>query len=406
MRRHAIRILKILHGAMLLACLYNIVMQQLTERHGLLLLRNLYFLLLSAVLFEAAERAKKVWQFVLPAVLLLGDAWLAGGGGWGSIWMCVCAGLASFSYFAARAKKTDCWLAQPGYPWLLLYLALYFVGMHFESRFLMSFASVGAGCYFILCSFYVNLTEVENFVKTHSTLERLPVKRLGRINQGMMWMFSGITVAAMVLSPFLGLDQLVWALGRALRAVLAWILGFLPQGSSQEEIVQEEMGQQQMALPSDPEEVSPLLELLYRLIDILAFVLLICLILGLLYMGLRKLYRFYRQFYQETEENGDRIERLMAAAPGEVRKNTDRRPGERLFWNFSWEARVRKHYKRQIQKAYREQIPDTATPSQLEEQLEMSGEEKAILHRCYEKARYGKEGLTREEMQEALKMKQ
>ena len=107
MRQHAIKILKILHGAMLLACLYSIVMQQLTERHGLLLLRNLYFLLPSAAFFLAAEGAKKVWQFVLPAILLLGGAWLAGGGGWGSIWMCVCVGLAAFSYFAARAKKDE-----------------------------------------------------------------------------------------------------------------------------------------------------------------------------------------------------------------------------------------------------------------------------------------------------------
>lgn len=404
MRKTGIKLLEILHGAMLLSGIYCIVMQQITDNVWLML-RSIYFLIPSAALSFAAVHAKKFWQFLLVSFLAAAGGYLAAGMTAGSVWMCVLIVVAAFSFFASRAQHTDCWLSQPAYPWLLLFLVVYFTGMYFHSEFLKNYAVFCAGSYFILCNFHRNLTEMEIFVQTHASLERLPVKKLGRTNQMMMWFLSGFTVIMMLLSPFLGMDHVLTAAGRILRALLQWLLNLIPQGTPGDPAQQQ--AAQQMMMSSDVgEEIPRWLEIIYRFLDILGFCILICMILGVIFLFLRKLYQYYCQFYQETEENGDKIERLIAPPMGETRRKTGQKRKERLFWDFSWDARIRKHYKKQIWRAYRgETVPMERTPRELEEMLELDSGQREVLHRCYEKARYAKEECTREEMQETLKIR-
>ena len=62
MRKYAMKVLEILHGGMLLAAIYCIVMQQVTDDIRMLL-RGLYLLIPCAVLSVAAARVRKFWQF-------------------------------------------------------------------------------------------------------------------------------------------------------------------------------------------------------------------------------------------------------------------------------------------------------------------------------------------------------
>lgn len=404
MRKYAMKILEILHGGMLLAAIYCIVMQQVTDDIRMLL-RGLYLLIPCAVLSVAAARVRKFWQFFLAAILVGAGGYLAGGTTAGRIWICFLVVVAAFSFFEARARRTVCWLSQPAYPWLLLFLAVYFLGMYFESSFLRYYAVFNAGCYFIFCNFHTNLTEMELFIQTHASLERLPVKKLGRTNQMMMWFLSGFTILIMFLSPFVGMEHVLTAAGRAFRDVLQWLLNLIPHGNS-ENMVMQQAAQQQMMMPGTAEEVPRWLQIIYQILDILGFIILICMILGVVFLFLRKLYQIYCQFYREPEENGDKIERLIAPPVGENRKRSGERRKERLFWDFSWEARIRKHYKKQIWRAYQDRrIPPEQTPRELEDELDMDGQSRELLHRRYEKARYGKEPCTREEMQEVLKIR-
>lgn len=66
-------------------------------------------------------------------------------------------------------------------------------------------------------------------------MERLPVRRLARINQGMMWIVSGLTAAAMIVAPYLGLDQLIRQLGNTLKTVIRWLLLLIPNSPVEEE---------------------------------------------------------------------------------------------------------------------------------------------------------------------------
>lgn len=404
MRKFGIKILEILHGAMLLSGIYCIVMQQITDDIWLML-RSIYFLIPSAALFFAAIHARKFWQFLLVSFLTAAGGYLAGGTTAGSAWMCVLIVVAAFSFFVSRAQHTDCWLSRPAYPWLLLFLVVYFTGTYFQNEFLRNYAVLSAGSYFILCNFHINLTEMELFVQMHASLERLPVKKLGRTNQMMMWFLSGFTVIMMLLSPFLGMEHVLTAAGRILRNLLQWLLNLIPRGASGD-LAQEEAVKQMLMSADMEKEIPRWLEIIYQFLDILGICIFICMILGVIFLLLRKLYQYYCQFYQETEENGDKIERLIAPPKGETRKKLGQKRKERLFWDFSWNARIRKHYKKQIWRAYHgETVPLERTPRELEEVLELDSGQREILHRCYEKARYGNEECTREEMQEVLNIR-
>lgn len=111
MRKYAMKILEILHGGMLLAAIYCIVMQQVTDDIRMLL-RGLYLLIPCAVLSVAAARVRKFWQFFLAAILVGAGGYLAGGTTAGRIWLCFLVVVAAFSFFEARARRTVCWLSQ------------------------------------------------------------------------------------------------------------------------------------------------------------------------------------------------------------------------------------------------------------------------------------------------------
>lgn len=64
--------------------------------------------------------------------------------------------------------------------------------------------------------------------------------------------------------------------------------------------------------------------------------------------------------------------------------------------------RIRRKYKKTIKKAGKYQPTGAETPAELEERNELSGDGMRRLHDGYEKARYSREGCTKEEA-EALR---
>lgn len=402
--KRKIRILEILHSFLLISMLYDLIIQVMEPGNPFVVYQNLLLLPAVAVLSVSCRRAKYFWQFFMVSAAVTAAVFFLETCG---IWMGICGGLAAFSYFYARAKKEDCWLEVPAYPWLIGYLLLFFEGEYLHNEFMGLYLSVKAAIYFLLYNFYTNLVEMEHFVRIYGSLERLPVHRIGKINRRMMWIFNGTVAAAMIAAPFLGIDGMLRQLGRALKEILRCILLLLFHGGgSEEEAV---MPQQSAALMMPPpvgeEEASIFSRILSQVLNILGWALAIALLLAVLWIFLRRLYFLYRDFHVRTEENGDRVERLIAPPVMEKKSRLKRIPGEHLFWNRSFNARMRKHYRKRVLREWAETPPFWYTPCQLEEELTMGEEERKKFHGLYEKARYGKSECSREEMEELLKIK-
>lgn len=404
MRKYLVRGIEIFHGFLLLSALYCCIMQQISSSDMKNFLKSLLLIPLVGILSVTVEKVKYFWQYFLIAVIAVALAAAAAGNGYARIWMVVCGVIAAFSYFFARAGKKECWLESPALPWLVLYLVMYLIGNNLKREFLIWYASFGAGIYYLVCNLHTNLTEMDEFVRTHNHLERLPVKRLGKINGRMMWMQSGVIAAAMFTAPFVGIDQIIRQMGRALRKIVMLLLSLLPSGSS-EELVEETTKNAQQMMMGGGEEVSAFWALIYKILDIIGWMIAAFLVLLTIWMILKKIYDMYRQFNVRTEENGDRIERLIAPPVGEKKRVLERKKKENLFWDRSPDARIRKYYKKRVLKDLKA-VPELFwTPTQLEENVVMSREEKEKFHFYYEKARYGKQECTKEDMQNMMKLR-
>lgn len=402
--KRKIRILEILHSFLLISMLYDLIIQVMEPGNPFVVYQNLLLLPAVAALSVSCRRAKYFWQFFLASAAVTAAVFFLGTCG---IWMGICGGLAAFSYFYARAKKEDCWLEVPAYPWLIGYLLLFFEGEYLHNEFMGLYLSVKAAIYFLLYNFYTNLVEMDHFIKAHGTLERLPVNRIRKINQRLMWLFNGTVAAAMIAAPFLGIDGMIRQLGRGLKEIFRWILiGLFHGGNSNEEaMIPQQSAAPMMAPPAGEEETSLFARIFSQILDILGWVIAIALILAVLWIFFRRLYFLYRDFHVKTEENGDRVERLIVPPVTEKKSGMKRISGEHLFWNRSHNARMRKYYKKRVLREWAETPPFWYTPCQLEEELTMGEEERKKFHGLYEKARYGKSECSREEMEELLKIK-
>lgn len=403
MRKYYIKGLEIFHGFLLLSGVYCCIMQQISKSELQIFVRSFLLIPVVGILSVSVSKVKHFWQYFLIGAVTAAAAMAASGGGYSRVWIGVCAVIAVFSYFVARAGKRSCWLDTPVYPWLVLYLGMYLLGERLGSTFLVRYAALGAGIYYLVCNIYVNLKEVDEFVRTHSSLERLPVKRLGRINGRMMWIQSGVIAAAMCAAPFLGIDQMIRQAGSVLRRLIVLLLSLLPQG--EEELLEEAAEAAPEMMMEAGKTPSAFLLLLYKILDIIGWMFAACLVLLCIWLILKKIYEMYMQFNAHTEENGDRIERLIAPPTSEKKKMLEKQKKENLFWDRSPNGRIRKFYKRRIWKDLRKEPEPSWTPAQLERDVEMPGEEKEKFHFYYEKARYGNVGCTKEEMQDMMKLR-
>ena len=77
-----------------------------------------------------------------------------------------------------------------------------------------------------------------------------------------MWIVSGLTAAAMIVAPYLGLDQLIRQLGNALKTVIRWLLLLIPNSPVEEETMATEQAQQ--AMPAVGNQAPWFLELFYK----------------------------------------------------------------------------------------------------------------------------------------------
>ena len=213
MRKYLIYLLEILQGFLLLSSIYCAVMYQILSDEKTVFGQSLWILLILVTEYIAVRLAKHFWQFLLAGAASLAIIWFFAGAGFGRIFLLILGVLVILSYFKARAGDDICWLEKPAYPWLILFFMMFCLGRYFNSLFIEKYASVETGIYFLICNIHTNLTQMDVFVKRHESLERLPIRRLGKINGRMMWMQTIVLTITMFLVPYAGLDKIIQMTG-------------------------------------------------------------------------------------------------------------------------------------------------------------------------------------------------
>lgn len=400
MKKWPLRIINYLTGFLILSSIHcTVVAMALAQDRGTFT-SSLVYLPAIILLSETCKRTKHFWQYILFAIIPVVILYLAGRSEYERK-LSVILGFAAIAfYFYARAMKTDCLLDTPGYHFLGIYLIMYFLERQYPSKLLEHYAILGAGVCILLCMYKTNFDEMLQVFDVNEKLERFPEKRLLKNNLFMMAIQTVIVIIGMIAALFTGIDGAIDKIGDLLRRLIIWILTLLE--SEPEQGLYEEIEKDKELLIFEVGEKSAFMEFLLKLLDILSVVLVAAIVLYVLYCIIKKMYQLYLDFDLNAAENGDEIEKIYTVQTKEEKRQIKKKKTERLFWDRSPNARIRKFYKKRVLKDLKEIPASYLTPEEIEKNVSMSADDKKLFHNYYEKARYGNVACTKEEMEKYL----
>lgn len=293
---------------------------------------------------------------------------------------------------------------------LILFAIPYCAGLSLKLPAICEAESGMAFFYILSLLAYTNLVEISGFLVRSRDTANVPGRQIRSTNRILMGLFLGVTAAAMLIFPAVGLDRLIVSLGRLIYSGLRAFFSLFRGGDSDEDT--EEILETQAAAESSPgmPEAEPAPAWLQALYNVLSAVITIAVIVGLVFLVVSAVIELFRRFYRPAAENGDVREDIGTERPDSVRRPD--RPGAArtgFFSRFTPEASIRRIYIRAIEKGRRknrpkENFPESATPERLEDLAGISeGAKRDSLHSLYEKARYSGKPCTREDLEQMRK---
>lgn len=300
----------------------------------------------------------------------------------------------------ARLDRKRDFLQTPYYMYPFFFLFIYIISSFVHLEHLKPFMYYFTFTYMIMIILYTNLKHLDYYLKEKKEVSNFPGYQIIHTNRIMVSIFIGITSLCFLLLPFTGLERLLSQIGKQFLALLRWIIRLLlPNDTPEEEIIEETEAAteaQQPLFPSEeqaPEWLTQLLELLFHIILVFAV---LALIAGIIYL----IYQLFQRFYQPPQENNDQQE-FIKEESNFITRIHSKKTESSLRFSFHPNAYIRKKYKKTIQKGFQSNsdIPTSYTPTELEDYANLDEtNETTTLHNLYEKARYSKEGCTKEDV--------
>lgn len=407
MRDFAERFMEYLHGAMVvtaLMSLFCLIIEMAGFTYVSILLCSLSMLVPYLVSGIAEKHVKSVFPFLLVCILSGLAPWFAAPHIAIRVFYVIFTIAVIALRMMERVKEKRGPLSSPHPGVLLVFIACYVLGVALKNDLMSTLNYYQAFAYVILICIYENLVRLDSYLELNKDVANVPKRQIFRTNYLLMFVFVALAVLVMLFLPRTGLDELVKSIGRGLGWLfrkLILLIHFRDNAPTDvieetEEMVMEQGG---MMMPDAPESPAWLV----AASQTITLGIFITFMVFFTISVATAIYALIKKFYHSYQENGDEEEFLTpeadekAAAPGE---NTGKRP---LWFDFSPDAQVRKTYKKTILKKKKRVASQAFTPEELEDYAELSeSDNRAALHALYEKARYSKGGVVKEELK-ALK---
>lgn len=344
-------------------------------------LRGLLFALPLSLSYYAIHICKQIWQFVLCAVGLSALAWVLLGHPVGAIL------LALFCFFRARKRL----LEEPGESaldvpslWGLAAFGIaFFISAFMVQPVLQRLSVLSATVYLLAYFAYHGLDRLDEYLRLNDSMFALPSLRIQRIAGGAL-------AVAMLLAVTLLLPA-------ALRADGTVQLDLTYEAEHQMGTVAYEAdggGQSQQSLAELFEgELGDYSNPLFRISPIVTYIVYAIIIGGIAALVIYGIYRMLRGAGRSFTDSRDTVQFLGAHEDNDAA--TAVRPKRERIFDRSPNAKVRRRYRKLINKAYPEPPKASLTPAELEAQAQLTVPN---LHHLYERARYDKTPLTNEEI--------
>lgn len=302
--------------------------------------------------------------------------------------------------YSARVRGNYVFAPMPGY---LLFPAFVYIGGVITE--IDSLKALAVGAEILLALLYLawlNLKSLEHTYVAASERTRVPYRKIGLLNGGLLAVYLILAgLVCLLLTAVYSGDDLLMELpllafrlaGLVIYAILWLFYHLFPSGGDGAAAAD---GGGPLLMP-EGQELFPWIHTLWYILErVFGVVFLII----LAYAFYRSLYDFYYDFKAADPETGDTRKRT------ETREKVRRRRREKLSpLDFSPRARVRREYRKYIlSQPGRARIEPSHTPAQLEEAAggpgRTAGENRKVIHDLYEKARYGEDRVTKEDLEE------
>ena len=250
---------------------------------------------------------------------------------------------------------------------------------------------------------YTNLKSLNRYLYSRRNIANLPGKQITSTNRALMIAFSILALVVMLVVPLLPLDHIVYSIG--------WIFSHF---SSEEQTVVETAAESlatsgQSAMFGDVKPTPAWLKMLYDILfAAILFVVSAGALVGIGYAILMLVHRFYKP----AAVTGDIQEFIKEETESTFLQDSKKNERDSLFSRmFHPNTTIRKRFKKLIQmgihsdKKTSNSIPVSLTPLELEQYAKLPDDERTqLLHALYEKARYSKEGCTKEDVASLRKL--
>ena len=406
MRNALVKLLQYLHGIFL----WTAVLSGISEIFSLFEPNQTEVFLRSLIVFVpffatgiAAKRVRSIFTFLLISLLSMVPVFFVAG----TIVQKVVFLLVSFIMMVVRIVtrvKEDSYdpFLSPMIGVLAVFVILYIVGTLTHNNLVTTVNYYLGFLYTLLIILYQNGVHLNGYLEYNNSVENIPVRQIRKNNTMIMSVFMAVVILMMIFLPMTGMSNLIVLLGKGLRAALVFILGLFSKESAQE-IVEETtapaMEDMQGGFDGLVDDTPAWLTALYNSLSLALGV-----VVGILLFAalITAIYKLIKKFYRPNFENNDEAVFLdpLQGSDDMDRSGRFQRP---LWLSFDPNSVIRKQYRKMILKRKKRVDRNSYTPEELENYVEVPEDERrAKLHGLYEKARYSRDGCSREDVQ-ALK---
>lgn len=338
----------------------------------------------SFCLFEVSSRKRSVLLYLLSWIALGALIPRAGRNIVESV--CLLGGvvLGGIGYFCGRWKSEYGFFGGPSYPILVLPAVVYVVGYVEEFVYLENRACVFAAAVFLLCVLSRNRLELLSYMKENKKLHRFPGKRLEQKNRNTMAVFTLLLVGVMALA--------YWRAPADPRLPELQPVDLSELIDETEEIPDAggEMDMKALLGGEEPAEPPAWLTVLGNIFYWVALVAVGVGLTALILRGIYKLIFAYRNQYgrRQPEKINSEEDVMENLAPPKFSV-------PKLFRRRTPSEQIRKTYKKWILSGPGQTPGLASTPTEAEAEAKVQDEG---LHDLYEKARYGREECTQDDL--------
>lgn len=271
--------------------------------------------------------------------------------------------------------RAESFLNRPSMGFTWYFVVMYVLGILFDGKLLCDSALFGAVVYWLIALVYTFFGTTEHYFMLNKRTRGIPKRRLYAISGGMLCLFAGLVLAA-VLPSFLLINA------RRYTDVREWFKDVPLVPSAYESDIEFRTPDSGMGgLPpmlldelGEAPEPSKVWEVLFWVLGIAGAVVIVCGIVA----AIKKLFEDFRK---EADENGDKVENLPE--PERAHFISAEPDGER--------SRIKRLYKRTIRKHRKDRPAQYEAPSEIEEKAGLSQDaDMQALHTEYERVRYGR----------------